>query len=203
MARGKGIYRRGSVYWIRYAGLDGRMRFESSGSSNFKVAEEKLTERRKAVDDGNDPEPARRIGNHTFGNLATQYLTWAERQKAIRSKRGFIKALKGRFENLPLKHFSTRLVEEYQTQRLSAGNKPAAPVNIEAHDPEGRRLGDGGRGYVEAGPEGEATTGEQQKASLLVERRSPRPHRSLRRSSQTHRHYGSQYGDAEGRDSFP
>src|SRR4030065_1710718 len=110
MARGKGIYRRGSVYWIRYAGLDGRMRFESSGSSNFKVAEEKLTERRKAVDDGKDPEPARRIGNHTFGNLATQYLTWAERQKAIRSTRGVVKNLKGRFDNLPLKHFSTRMV---------------------------------------------------------------------------------------------
>jgi integrase len=125
MARGRGIYRRGSIYWIRFAGIDGRTRYESSGSSNFKVAEAKLADRRKAVQDGNDPEPTRRIGNHTFGELATQYLVWAERQKAIRSKRGFIKALKGRFENLPLKHFSTRLVEEYQTARLSAGNKPA------------------------------------------------------------------------------
>lgn len=43
----------------------------------------------------------------------------------IRSKRGFVKALEDRFGNLPLKHFSTRLVEEYQTARLSAGNKPA------------------------------------------------------------------------------
>ena len=125
MARGRGIYRRGSIYWIRFAGLDGKIRFESSGSSNFKVAEAKLTERRKAVDDGNDEEPVKRIANCTLGELATHYLTWAERQRAFRSKAGFVKALVARFGNLPLRHFSTRIVEEYQTQRLSAGNKPA------------------------------------------------------------------------------
>lgn len=40
MARSKGIYKRGSVYWIRYAGLDGRIRFESSGSTSFKEAQD-------------------------------------------------------------------------------------------------------------------------------------------------------------------
>jgi len=38
----KGIYKRGNVYWIRYAGFDGRIVFESSGSEKFKAAEAKL-----------------------------------------------------------------------------------------------------------------------------------------------------------------
>jgi hypothetical protein len=70
------------------------MLFESSGSNNFMIAEAKLAGRRKAVQDGDDPEPTKRIGTHAFGDLATQYLAWAERQKAIRSKRGFVKSLK-------------------------------------------------------------------------------------------------------------
>jgi hypothetical protein len=35
----KGIYRRGNIYWIRYAGLDGRTVYESSGSEKFRDAE--------------------------------------------------------------------------------------------------------------------------------------------------------------------
>jgi hypothetical protein len=34
----KGIYKRGKVFWIRYAGLDGKKVFESSGSDKFREA---------------------------------------------------------------------------------------------------------------------------------------------------------------------
>lgn len=34
-------------------------------------------------------------------------------------------ALVERFGKLPLRYFSTRIVEEYQTERLTSGNKPA------------------------------------------------------------------------------
>jgi integrase len=125
MARGRGIYKRGTVWWIRYAGGDGKIRFVSSRSRNFRDAEAKLTQKRKDVQEGKDAEPARRIGNHTFKELSEKYLAWVQHQKAIRSKKGFVKALEERFGNLPLRHFSTRMVEEYQTQRLSAGNLPA------------------------------------------------------------------------------
>ena len=40
MAKGKkNIYKRGNVYWIRYAGSVGVIRFVSSKSSNHKEAE--------------------------------------------------------------------------------------------------------------------------------------------------------------------
>ena len=45
----KGIYKRGNRYWIRYAGLDGRIAYEPSGSTKFKEAESLLeTARREA-----------------------------------------------------------------------------------------------------------------------------------------------------------
>jgi hypothetical protein len=91
------------------------MRFISSGSSNFRDAEAMLTEKRNSVREGTESAPVKRIANHTFAELSAHYLTWAERQRAIRSKRGFVKVLVERFGNLPLRHFSTRIVEEYQT----------------------------------------------------------------------------------------
>ncbi len=48
----KGVYKRGNVYWIRYAGLDGRMIFESSKSTKYRDAEALLYERKKAVNEG-------------------------------------------------------------------------------------------------------------------------------------------------------
>ena len=34
----RGIYQRGNVFWIRYAGVDGRTVFESSRSTKFREA---------------------------------------------------------------------------------------------------------------------------------------------------------------------
>ncbi|MEW6676058.1 MAG: hypothetical protein AB1348_08695 [Nitrospirota bacterium] len=48
MARARGIYKRGNVYWIRYAGLDGRIVFESSGSDKFRDAEALLIQSRES-----------------------------------------------------------------------------------------------------------------------------------------------------------
>lgn len=42
MAKMKGIYKRGNIYWIRYAGLDGHIEHESSGSTSFKDAKDLL-----------------------------------------------------------------------------------------------------------------------------------------------------------------
>jgi integrase len=125
MARGKGLYKRGAVWWIRYAGPDGKIRRESSGSGNFKVAEAKLMERRKATQEGKDPTPVKRITNITFKELAEQYLPLMVEQKAFRSKAGFVKNLVDEFGGLPLRRFGTMLVEEYRTRKLTEGKKPA------------------------------------------------------------------------------
>ncbi len=120
----KGLYRRGNVWWIRYAGIDGRIVRESSGSTRFRDAEALLIQRRNDIKEGKQPE-VKRISNHTFNELAEHYGKWAERQRCYRSKRGFINQLGEAFGNLPLRRFSSMLVEQFQTERTQKGNKPA------------------------------------------------------------------------------
>ncbi len=124
MARAKGVYKRGDVWWIRYAGLDGKIRFESSRSASYKDAQAVLVERKKVIQEGKDPMPTRRIENHTFNELGEHYLKFCERQRSYYSKKKFMGALAKVFGNLPLKSFTTRLVDEWQSERLKK-NKPA------------------------------------------------------------------------------
>jgi len=124
MAKTKGIYKRGNIYWIRYAGPDGRIIRESTGSSKIKDAESKLIDRRKEVKEGELPE-IHKIENHIFRELADAYLVWAERQRCFNGKKYLIKQLVDKFGNLPLRRFNTMLVEQFQTERMQKGNKPA------------------------------------------------------------------------------
>ena len=120
----KGLFKRGNVWWIRYAGIDGRITRESSGSTRFRDAEALLIQRRNDIKEGKQPE-VKRISNHTFNELGEQYKRWAERQRSYRSKQGFINQLVDAFGNLPLRRFNSMLVEQFQTERTQMGNKPA------------------------------------------------------------------------------
>jgi integrase len=120
----RGIFKRGGVWWIRYAGLDGRIARESSRSERFRDAEALLIRRRQEIKEGKLPE-VRRIGNHVFNELAEAYVKWAERQRSFKSKKLFIDQLKARFGNLPLRRFNSMALEQFQTERLERGNKPA------------------------------------------------------------------------------
>lgn len=120
----KGIYKRGDVYWIRYAGFDRKIVRESTGSTKFKDAEALLIQRKMAVKEGKLPEIVR-IADSTFGQLVNEYMKWAERQRCYRSKVGFVKQLVETFGNRRLNTFNSLLVEKYQTERIHKGNKPA------------------------------------------------------------------------------
>jgi integrase len=120
----RGIFKRGNIYWIRYAGIDGRIIRESTGSTKFRDAEALLIQRKQAVKEGKQPV-IKRIANYTFNELAEQYLQWAKRQRSFKSKVYFIKQLSEAFGRLPLRRFNTMLLEQYQTERLQKGNKPA------------------------------------------------------------------------------
>lgn len=119
----KGIYLRGNVLWLRYAGLDGKTVFESSGSAKLKVAEALLHKRKAEIQEGNQPERIK-IKNHSFRDLAQEYVKWAERQRAFRQKRLVVIQLVSQFGHYPLRRFDTRMIEQFQTERLQKGNKP-------------------------------------------------------------------------------
>ena len=125
MAKRKGVYKRGNVWWIRYAGLDGKIRRESSHSIQYKVAQTLLIFRKKDVQEGKEPIPIKRIGNFSFKDLATNYKEWAKRQKAFKSKACTIKLLTIEFGNCPIRRFTTKMVEEFQTRLIVEGKANA------------------------------------------------------------------------------
>jgi len=120
----KGVYQRGNVLWIRYAGLDGKIMFESSGSEKLKVAEALLHKRKAAIQDGKQPEIIK-IKNYSFSELAQEYVQWAERQRGFEKKAYVIRQLVTEFGHYPLRRFDTRMIEQFQTERLQKGQKPA------------------------------------------------------------------------------
>jgi integrase len=134
MAKGKGIYKRGEIFWIAYAGLDGKIIRETSKSKKFKEAEGVLIQRRQSIREGKMPE-IKVIKNHTFNDLVTDYLKWAERQRACSKKEFVVNQLKERFDKLPLRRFDTKLVEAYQSERLHAGKKILKNEEIMANKP--------------------------------------------------------------------
>ncbi|MCH8208651.1 MAG: site-specific integrase [Nitrospinae bacterium] len=128
MAKAKGVYKRGNIWWVRYAGTDGKIRRETSNSPQHKVAQALLIARKKDVQEGREPIPIKRIENHSFNELAEIYKEWAKRQKAFKSKSCIIKMLVEEFGNCPLRRFTTLLIEEFQSKLMVEG-KANATVN--------------------------------------------------------------------------
>lgn len=88
-------------------------------------AEALLLKRKAAVREGKQPE-IKRIRNYGFYDLVLEYTKWAERQKSFkRSKVYLIKKLFENFGNLPLRCFNTMVIEQFQTEKIKKGNKPA------------------------------------------------------------------------------
>lgn len=123
MAKVKGLYKRGNIWWLCYQDPFGVMRYESSKSISKKDAEYILACRRKDVREGKTPE-VKKIKNHSFKELAESYLIWSKPQRAYQDKARRVKQLVDVFGNYALRSFTTRLIEEYQAKRLEY-NKPA------------------------------------------------------------------------------
>ena len=124
MAKGKGIYKRGNIWWIRYADPFGKIRFESSYSTSFREAQDILIQRKKEVMEGKAPIPKKRITNHSFRELTEISIKWIEPQGGYRQKASIINQLVEKFGGYPLRTFTTRGIEQLQSERLQF-NKPA------------------------------------------------------------------------------
>ena len=120
----RGVYKRGSIYWICYADINGEIIRESSKSAKFKDAEDLLLQRKQMVREGKQPD-IKKIINYSFKELAGEYGVWAERQRGFNQKKYVIRQLVDEFTYLPLRKFSPLLLEKYQTKRIQEGKKPA------------------------------------------------------------------------------
>lgn len=131
----KGIYRRGRVYWITYMGVDGKQKYESTGSDLKANAELLLAQRRLDVDAGKEPETSRRKNNFTFSELAERYRPFVINQKGASIKAVYIRQLVAEFGAIKLNNFSLSLIEGWQARRLHTprpsqkeGGSPLPPV---------------------------------------------------------------------------
>ncbi len=126
----KGIYKRGGIFWIRYAGLDGKMVYESAKQgerlgTKQQDAEALLHERKADIGRGKQPEIKKKIPNITFRQLSVDYLQWAKRQRCFPQKETLVNQLVTIFGAYPLRAFNSRLLEQYQTERMEKGRKRA------------------------------------------------------------------------------
>lgn len=121
----KGIYLRGSTYWICYQRPNGKTERESSKSDKLSDAVGLLEERRYEVKKGLLPDRGKKLPRYTFNDLALEYSTWMNKQKSNQQKTSVLSQLIEKFGNYPIDLFNTMLVEQFQTERLNKGNKPA------------------------------------------------------------------------------
>lgn len=123
MAKHKGIFQRGHIYWIRYTNINGDQVRESTQSDKVRAAQDLLKLRQADVVKGEQPDIVK-IKNYTFKELAVEYLTYCQNQRDFRAKSIRIKQIVSEFGNLPLKNFTTQLLEKYQTRLLTTKRPP-------------------------------------------------------------------------------
>jgi len=120
MAR-KGIYKRGGIWWICYAGLDGKTIRKSTNTDKYKEAEFALHSEKKAVHEGKSPE-MKILKSYTFAELSEKYKAWVKGRQASAEYKGYtIDRLIERYGFLPLRQFNTALMEQLQTDLMSKG----------------------------------------------------------------------------------
>jgi integrase len=115
----KGIYRRGRIYWITYMGVDGKQKYESTGSDLKAEADLLLAQRRIDVDQGKETITRRRDRNYTFSQLAEKYRPFIANQKAADTKEGFISHFEKDFALMKLNNLTLSVVEGWQSRKLS------------------------------------------------------------------------------------
>jgi len=122
----KGIYRRGKIYWICYAGLDGKIHRESARTTKSREAEAILTSRRNAVLEGKEPA-IKKISNPYFYEVVEKYREIFALQKSYRFKKYLLNQLVNEFGNLKLTDFTVDLVERFVAKMQTEGLKSASP----------------------------------------------------------------------------
>lgn len=130
MAKQRGLFRRGGIWWIRFTSINGNQIRESSHSTKKEDAELLFAKRMQAVLQGQDPE-IQRIPNISFRELSEKYLAWVKgRQASYEVKTYIIKQLVSVFGDLPLKRFTTSIVDQLQSDLISKGYKPSSNNKI-------------------------------------------------------------------------
>lgn len=135
MAKHRGMFKRkgSDIWWYRYADSTGKLIRRSSLCTSFKEAEQQLRVIKTSLGRGIEPEDYRKIGVMTFDELAERYLPFIVGQGAFLNKKHTVKRLRDREVTinkqsfrlgvLPLRAFTSELMEQIQTSLKLKGLK--------------------------------------------------------------------------------
>lgn len=124
MARAtKGLYKRGSVWWMTYRDVAGKQRFESCKTRDKTEAEYKLICARKKIHEGEDP-PAK-LDPVPLADLETRYLAFVGHQRGVVTKRYHFAHYKRLWGNPPIHTLTVEVVDRYRETRRGEGVAPA------------------------------------------------------------------------------
>jgi len=121
----RGVFKRGNIYYIRYADPTGKIIRESARTRNLNDAIRLLAKRKAEIEEGKYPQRII-IKNHTFSELADRYLKYAFGEAAYETKFYIVRKLKERFGKLLLRSFTPFHIEALQTEMLKNGYKIAS-----------------------------------------------------------------------------
>ena len=123
MAQGKGVYKRGNVWWLAFVDVHGRVIRETSETSDYKAALKKLADKRDAVAKGKEVAKPK-VRNVLFADAVEEYLKWAKPQGAYKNKKYMAGDLEARFGNIPLRRFNVSMLEAFQQELIAQGKGP-------------------------------------------------------------------------------
>jgi integrase len=127
------VYRRGTIYWIRYS-VRGQDYRESSGSNRESDAFKLLKQRWQEVGRGRfiGPSQYRVMMDDLFASLENEYI--ANGYRSFRSLKGQLAQLRTVFAGRRAVDVDERQIEKYKTMRLAMrtqrGDKPIRPATV-------------------------------------------------------------------------
>lgn len=123
-----GLYRRkdSNVWWMSFT-TNGKMYRKSTETDDKDLARRILKSIEGKIAEGKwFPDTQEKLADFKFRELAEKYKMWTDgRQKSAIWKGYVIKQLLQEFSGVALNHFTTHMLEHFQTMRLKKGNKPA------------------------------------------------------------------------------
>lgn len=121
MAKHRGLYKRGNIWWLCYKGLNGEFVRKSSGSSKFADAEYKRSIEVKNAKEKKEPE--KEIVDYTFEQLAEKYINYVTGLQASAKIKTYVinAAFLPKFKDKLLKTFNRETSEQLQKDLLNIG----------------------------------------------------------------------------------
>ncbi len=123
-----GLFKRkdSDVYWMSFS-CDGRQYRLSTRTEDEKIAKKIYGIVKAKVALGQwVPEEREQRREYTFRELADKYLDWCKGRQRSEAWKGYIiKQLLEKFGSMELSEFNTYKLEQFQSERLKGGNKPA------------------------------------------------------------------------------